>query len=748
MSSKNWIGSASGNWSDGADWSGGAAPANGDTVTIDTAKPLTVTFAEGDDVSLDGLTVDADTLLIIGGALTDTGALSIENLVLTGGQLNVSGGVIDNLDQTGGVIDIAGQTQLELAPTKDATLGGAVTGAGLLVLDAGVTTVAKGATLSTAALALQNAGSQSTTTLALDEAVSYSGAFTLNAGTLVELNGGKFTLQHGATLAGGGISGSYAFITEGATSASTVTIGGAVVWDNAGVVTQSNGNVTIGGANARLPTELDNLKGATWNISDESGFDRGAAAGSFILNAGAFAKTSTSGTSVLSVNFRSTGTVSCAGGDLEFDGAHNSISGTYIGPGMIDYGPDGVTMLHDLAITQSACGTNYGIVDVTGLVTIADGSTIMNDAGAHWNFDGNFGLTLASGSTSPSMTSAGTIAKTAGVGTSVVEIDIDDMGTVSVATGTLDFTGASNSFDGLIKGAGVIEFGGGGSTLGMGASLTVAGLIVSGKATTLTIASDVSYAGHFRLASGATLDENAADLDLTGTGFLGAGILAGSQALQTAGTFTIDGLQIGGGGIVNGGALNQSGVSATLDGSAILVNGAKGIYDILDNTGVQLGQSGLGDISNSGLFEKTGGAGISVIAATIANDKGMVKVASGELDLQGALTGQGTADIGAASILEAGAAVASAETIEFHGVAGELILGDPKDFAADVSGFKTAGDKIKLLGSWTYQSFAETNGEGILTFANASAHETATLALVGSYALHDFTIVGNVVTYK
>ena len=169
-------------------------------------------------------------------------------------------------------------------------------------------------------------------------------------------------------------------------------------FDNSGILTQSGGDVTIGDAAGDV-AKLINEAGATYDITDASSIDRGASPDSSIHNYGTFAKTSTSGISVIVVNFVDVGTVVCAGGNLQFYGAHNSLSGTYIGPGMIDYGPGSVSTLANLDITQSACSTNFGVVRVAGLVTIADGSTITNLAGATWNFVGDFGLTLAAGST-------------------------------------------------------------------------------------------------------------------------------------------------------------------------------------------------------------------------------------------------------------------------------------------------------------------------------------------------------------
>src|SRR5208337_5360427 len=85
----------------------------------------------------------------------------------------------------------------------------------------------------------------------------------------------------------------------------------------------------------------------------------------------------------------------------------------------------------------------------------------------------------------------------------------------------------------------------------------------------------------------------------------------------------------------NAKTLTQSGGSVTVgDASgdvAELQNAATGIWDITDNSGVGLGSSALSSISNSGLFEKTGGTGTSVVTPNVAKALNLL-VSSGTLD--------------------------------------------------------------------------------------------------------------------
>ena len=226
------------------------------------------------------------------------------------------------------------------------------------------------------------------------------------------------------------------------------------------------------------------MAGATWTISDASGFAQGAAAGSRFINAGTFQNTSGLGVALVQMDFSSSGTIaSQGGGDIEFDGKITSLSGTYIGSGMIDYGPDGVATLGNVNVTASCCQTSWGTVDLVGTMTMYDGSTIANDSGAHWNFDGDSSLLLAAGQAAgPDINGVGAISKIKGTGTSVVGIDVEAQGQVSVNTGTLAFEGAVSTFSGPIIGAGTFEIGGGQAQIGAGATLSVADWTLAGGA--------------------------------------------------------------------------------------------------------------------------------------------------------------------------------------------------------------------------------------------------------------------------
>ena len=217
-------------------------------------------------------------------------------------------------------------------------------------------------------------------------------------------------------------------------------------------------------------------------------------------------------------------------------------------------------------------------------------------------------------------------------------------------------------------------------------------------------------------------------LTLTGSASFGGGTVNGLHALNTKGTTTVSGLTIGGTATFdNMNTLTHSGGAVTLgdaSGSAAkLVNASAGTWDITDDSGIALGASALSSISNSGLIEKTGGTGTSVIAAKVANAKSIL-VSTGALDFKGAVSGTGTDTISGASTLEFDSTAASGQTIDFSGGGGTLDLLNPKGFAAGIEDF-AATDTIDLAGAWSLLSFSENAagiGRGGSGAARASSH--------------------------
>jgi len=156
-----------------------------------------------------------------------------------------------------------------------------------------------------------------------------------------------------------------------------------------------------------------------------------------------------------------------------------------------------------------------------------------------------------------------------------------------------------------------------------------------------------------------------------------------------------------------------------------------------------------GAVSGAGALELhgatfDGGAQSGVISAALIND-GKLAVASGSLDISGAISGTGRATIADGASLEVDSTVGTGESLNFGTAGGELILDDldiggSQLFHGTVGGF-AAGDTLDVgasFGAGTVLKFTENAGltAGTLTLANGSA--SASITLNGDFVAADF----------
>jgi hypothetical protein len=147
---------------------------------------------------------------------------------------------------------------------------------------------------------------------------------------------------------------------------------------------------------------------------------------------------------------------------------------------------------------------------------------------------------------------------------------------------------------------------------------------------------------------------------------------------------------------------------------------------------------------NSGRFEKTDGTGTSAIAPQLVNN-GSVLVSSGALDLQGAVSGNGTDTISNASTLELDSTVGGGQTAGFTGGGGTLDLIDPLGFAGKISGF-AATDSLDLSGDWVLSHFSDNAGGTLGTLTLASGANQLSLHFLGDYTVNDFQVASAATT--
>jgi fibronectin-binding autotransporter adhesin len=309
------------------------------------------------------------------------------------------------------------------------------------------------------------------------------------------------------------------------------------------------------------------------------------------------------------------------------------------------------------------------------------------------------------------------------------------------------------SLSGKTSGAGTLALAGGSATIDGGATLSVSNWSISGAGTDVTLDENLRYAGSFSEGADDTLVLSGGYLLLSGgnDSFAGATV-DGSNVLKTEGTITVSGLMIGG--TVewkNTKTVNEIGGSATIgDASgdkAFLDNTSTGTYDILDDSGINRGSSMASHIENAGLFEKTGGTGVSTIVPRVTNI-GTIEVTSGTLDFKGGISGTGSDMISNASILEFGAGVSSSATvgdqdIQFSTGGGTLDLLAPTSFYGEISNFGS-GDGVRLNGSWAFSTISDVDGVTTLTLASTST--THSFEFVGNYMESNFHITSGATT--
>jgi hypothetical protein len=271
---------------------------------------------------------------------------------------------------------------------------------------------------------------------------------------------------------------------------------------------------------------------------------------------------------------------------------------------------------------------------------------------------------------------------------------LDNLGAIDVSGGALNFTGAISGAGTLqIAAAATLSFGGGSSlasvvsgagTLAMTGSTTIASgaaigapnWSITGSATVATLAEALTYKGKFQISGGATIDLTAGNMVLSGAASFATALVDGAGTFDLANASSVAGLTVGGTvDLFNGAVLTQNGGDVTLGdasgATAAIGDGVAGTWDITDNSGIDLGASTASRFSNAGLFEKTGGTGVSTVAASFFST-GKVTATTGTLSFAGpmnsfagAVSGAGTVQFaGGTSTLATGATLTAASVTE------------------------------------------------------------------------------------
>jgi hypothetical protein len=667
-------------WHVGANWETGLAPTADDDVIIitDQLHGVTPVFPVTIDQAAVAKTVTMNdfgggaapelhnfSTLTIGGALTvkadarvynfECATISVggsaefldQSVLGNSGTLRLHGGgdfgsdaSITNI----GTIELVSGTLNVLSDVVNSTCSGS----GLIQVDIGGTLVLDGGSIAGGAIAIE--GLFGTQTFNVDSVVTLSEAPT----------NGVLRLTGSAVLAHGTL-------------------------DNAGLIEVSgNGNafhreaVTGNGA-------LEILSGGKLTLDQGTAFDNGC--GTITVDHGATLTLNHAGvTGGLMTNER--------GGTVALTGYAALIGGSLGNSGRIAVSGHG-NVFDDERITNAACATitialsgvlaltgtgiaggsvfNHGTIDITGDSSIdgsaVDGGTILIGSPDAWHDGGHHLRTSAFNGTEGPASERSPVTLTVQGGASITDakLTIGHGDALAVAADAI-LSGVSVDSSGIVQ-------------VDKGALLIVEDSTVSGGG----LVND----GTIHVETDAATTFHHVDVDNSG----GVIIIDEEGEQPVPSTLVLDGRTIISGGTMTvgiAGTLEIAGFGATLSGVHVENSGIFTVDDhaFLDLIGTNV--TGDGTFHVSGTVEVTG---FSSLGGAVIND-GIIEVTSGILEVAGAISGTGTI------IVDSGAEVkldgANAQTIDFKGQGGELVL-EASSFGGKIEGLDIS-DKLDLAG--------------------------------------------------
>ncbi len=744
--SVSWTVNADGDFDTAANWSTGAVPNSADVVTIATSTFHTITHNSGAD-TVDKLTVGNDLFELNGGSLNVLTAASFA----------------DGFEQTGGVLSAA-----TVALHKGTLTGGSVTGT-TVITEAGTAvignyTIGGSATFTDTAVTNQtgaitvgdSTGANAHIKIGAAGHYNIAGDYGINSGsasaTLV--NAGLLAKTNGSATSAVGID----VVSTGTLSAAA---GGTLELDgNANMAGATAGACTLAPAGTGKTTlTVGTVKAATFGLIDGASLTLAT-------------NTTISGVLEDAASFNTT-TLNLGANTLTVAGTGSSVTGangTAVITGSGVFANTGSLLVGGTVVGGTATLSNTGTITQGYTVTIGDSSAglaeIVNKAGGTYDFVQDVGIGIGA-NTGNLFSNLGTLEKTVSTGTSTIGVVVSNAAsaTISVATGTLDFTNVLTS-NGTITGAGHVELTGAAeATLGAGTSLTVAEFDVL-DGSTLTLATSVSYAGIFteQASFGQTvLGLGGNTLTLSGAsnvinGFEGASTISGSGVLANTGTLSVGELTLGGTATLdNTGVVNQVGTFTLGDAAgdtAIVDNGAQATWNLVNANGIDGGASSLATFENFGLLAALPGQGSTVtVESSLVNERGgTITIGSGTLDLTGNYTNAGAVTGGTLQLIDSAAETLTAGTVltntEFDVLDNAtLTLGLNETYkgsftdGANFGGATVdlAGHLLTLTGSAAFTGFegqAHVTGGGTLTTSGTTQISTL---IVGSTSVFDNT---------
>ena len=446
------------------------------------------------------------------------------------------------------------------------------------------------------------------------------------------------------------------------------------------------------------------------------------------------------------------------GTTLTLSGTSNfgTYNGTTVidGPGKLVLASANTTLIpnSNIVLGGGAAVQNTGTVLQDGLLQIGDNSgtsaSVTNSAGGTWTLALGNGINRGT-NFSTQFTNAGLFQDTElGSPTSVYSV-FSNTGTISVPGTELDFY-SNFSNTGSITGAGAVGLRGSASgTLLTGTALTVAQFNMYDQST-LTLVTNVDYAGIFNDQGfdTTTVNLNSRVLTLAKTANLGAqdnyAVVDGPGTLSLTGTTTITssnyGLELGGTvTMTNSGHLIQNGqlqIGDSSGASASVTNAARGNWVIATGNGISTGSNAASSFTNLGVFGNTGNLDSQTISAVFKNS-GTVAVASGDstnfvnsFSNTGTISGAGQFDLtnNAVGTFSAGEVISVAEIGLYSDATFDLATNLSYAGIFNDQGFATTtvnlgGNTLTLTGTanlGSQDNYAYFNGPGTFLVSGAT----------------------------
>jgi fibronectin-binding autotransporter adhesin len=512
---------------------------------------------------------------------------------------------------------------------------GLISGGGLLLSEGRLSvdnmTLGNGTTMENTKTAFQ-----ATNNAYLGNGTSGTATFNNDAGAIYDISADASLYVNGATQfnnsgtlqKSGGVGNTY-FDPQISSTGSIYIRSGVMYFRGGGTIGGSaygGGTLQLGGSKAWTISAGTSVTAAYWNLVDS---------GSSLTLGGSLTYANTfyqSGSTTIAPNGQTL--------TLKKAGLHGNTSGTgtILGSGFLSL--DGLTINGSVTVENASSAVVSGSMYVS-----SDGSSasqLKNDSGATLSITNDSDIYISGNGT---ITNAGTFQKTGGIGTSYVDPNLSNTGTISVVSGTLYFRG-TDTYTGSIIGGGQFVFGGGHThTLNSGFTAKVSYLTTADSGTTLSLGENFTYNQTFTENGYTTINVNTFTMTLNGTSFIYGGVTGTTGKLVNAGSMIDNSMTLyGTATLENKATITQSAQVYMGNGAGaapILQNDAGASYVITTDVGMSV--NGSPQVTNSGLFQKAGGVGTSYIDPTFVNTStGTIQVDTGNLWFRGNDTYSGT----------------------------------------------------------------------------------------------------------